>query len=541
MKHSLLKTFGHVMRQNLLISFCLIILMAAAIVLAVVPPLILASFIDALTIDHTFSLQTILLYFGSLALAGVAVAGKNALIADFGQRITHALRSEMSAKLNVLPASHYVSTQSGQTVSLFTNDIDTIESLFDEGIVSMIVDMCTVISILFVIFTKSKGLFVLLLVLLPFLYYVTRVIQKKMYAANMDNRNAVARSTQLIPETIHNLLSLRIFKKEKWMEKKYDQTINESFKAVNRVNFYDAVYSPIILTTSACAVAIMMCLSAGSGEVRVFFGMTAGTAVALISYISSVFSPLESIGMEIQNIQSAAAGIQRVEDFLNLTEMEPVPSVDNTGEDAVAIDHLTFGYNKNEREIFHDYSLHIKEGMMVTLTGRTGAGKSTLFKLILGLYQPDQGTIHIFGKEPQNIPEAEKRTVYGSVEQDFRMIHGSIREQITLDNPSITDDMVWKALETAQLKDTVASFPDALDTRCTPEIFSRGQFQLLSIARAIVCNPKLLLLDEITANLDVNTEQLVFTALAQASKNRTVLSISHRLYQVQGGTQIEIQ
>ena len=541
MKHSLRRTFVHSMRENLLLTFLLILLMIAAVVLAVIPPLILASFIDALTIDETFYMSTILFYFASLALAGIAEAGKNALIADFGQKITHALRTELSEKLNRLPASHYVSTQSGQTVSLFTNDIDTIEDLFDEGIVSMIVDLCTLVSILIVIFTKSKGLFCLLLILLPLIYIVTRIIQKKMYRANLENRKVVAKSTQLIPETIHNLLSLRIFQKEKWMEKKYDQTIVESYKANNKANFCDAIYSPIILTTSACAVAVMMCLSAGSGSARLFFGMTAGTAVALISYISSVFAPLENIGMEIQNIQSAAAGIHRVETFLNQPEMETIPDTTVQKEAAVAIDHLSFRYNEKEREIFHDYSLTIEEGSMVTLTGRTGAGKSTLFKLILGLYPPKEGTVQIFGRAPQNIPEEEKRTVFGSVEQDFRMIHGSIRQQITLDNPSITDAMVWNALETAQLKDTVASFPDQLDTKCTPEIFSRGQFQLLSIARAVVCNPKLLLLDEITANLDSNTEQLVFKALAKATENRTVLSISHRLYQVKGGTQIEIQ
>lgn len=541
MKHSLRRTFVHSMNENLLLTFLLIISMIAAVVLAVIPPLILANFIDTLTIDATFHSTTILLYFASLVFAGVTEACKNALIADFGQKITHALRTELSEKLNHLPASHYISTSSGQTVSLFTNDIDTIENLFDEGIVSMIVDLCTLVSILVVIFTKSKGLFCLLLILLPLIYIVTRIIQKKMYHANLENRKAVAKSTQLIPETIHNLLSLRVFQKEKWMEKKYDQTIVESYKANNEANFCDAVYSPIILTVSACAIAVMMCLSTGSNSARLFFGMSAGTAVALISYISSVFTPLENIGMEIQNIQSAAAGIHRAEAFLNQPEMEDISETAAHRNAAVVIDHLSFRYNENEREIFHDYSLMIEEGAMVTLTGRTGAGKSTLFKLILGLYAPSYGTVQIFGREPQNIPEKEKRSIYGSVEQDFRMIHGSIRQQITLDNPSITDDMVWNALETAQLKETVASFPEQLDTKCTPEIFSRGQFQLLSIARAVVCNPKLLLLDEITANLDSNTEQLVFKALSKAAENRTVLSISHRLYQVKGGTQIEIQ
>ncbi|NLH62828.1 MAG: ABC transporter ATP-binding protein [Erysipelotrichaceae bacterium] len=540
MKHSLIKTCMRCMRRDPLISILLIVLMAAAIFLAVIPPLILARFIDDLTIHQTFTVPTVLLYFGSIAAAGICEAGKNALIADFGQKITHALRTEMSEKLNVLPSSHYVSMASGETVSLFTNDIDTIASLFDEGIISMIVDLGTLISILGVVLVKSKGLFLLLLILLPFLYFVTRVLQKKMYQANMANRRAVAKSTQLIPETIHNILALRIYQKQKWMEDKYDRTIGESFAAVNQANFCDAIYSPIILTTSACAVAVMMCLSAGNETARSFFGMSAGTAVALIAYISSVFAPLESIGMEIQNIQSAAASISRVESFLNLPEKSEQCAIIDRTDNAVDINHIYFRYAPDEKEIFHDYSLHIKQGDMVTFVGRTGAGKSTLFKLILGMYQPEQGSVHIFGQCPYDISEEKKRMVYGAVEQDFRLIHGTIRQQITLDNPAVTDEMVWHALTTAQLKDTVASFPKGLDTICTSEIFSQGQFQLLSIARAIVCDPKLLLLDEITANLDANTEQIVFQALKEASQDRTVISISHRLYQANGGTEIEI-
>lgn len=540
MKHSIVKTTFRCMKNHPLLTFGLLFFMVASIVLAIVPPLILASFIDMLTINHSFSMSVILFYFASLAFAGISEASKNALIASFGQKFTHAMRSELSEKLNHLPALHYVTTQSGATVSLFTNDIDTIATLFDEGIISMIVDLCTLVSIMIVIFTKSKGLFFLLLILLPALYYLTRIIQKKTYLANLENRSAVACSTQLIPETIHNLMTLRIFQKEKWMEKKYDTTIANSFIAVNKINFFDAIYSPIILTTSAAAVAIMMCLSTGNQSALVFFGMSAGTAVALISYISSVFSPLENIGMEIQNIQAAAAGIHRVEEFLNLSEIHSQSESIQESINAIDIEHLTFAYAQSERQIFNDYSLHIKEGSTVTFTGRTGAGKSTLFKLILGIYQPINGSVHIFGESPTDISETSKRHIFGSVEQEFHMIHGTIRQQITLDNPTITDDMIWEALRTSQLEETVRSFPDQLDTICTKEIFSQGQFQLLSIARAIVCNPKLLLLDEITANLDSNTEKIVFRALAEASKNRTVISISHRLYQMNGGTQIEI-
>ena len=173
-------------------------------------------------------------------------------------------------------------------------------------------------------------------------------------------------------------------------------------------------------------------------------------------------------------------------------------------------------------------SFSVKEGEQVTLSGRTGAGKSTIFKLLLGLYEPGKGSVLIAGQKATAIPDSEKRKIYGYVEQTFHMVPGTVKDQITLYDSEITDEDVIEAAKTAGLHDAIMELENGYDTICKPEDFSQGQWQLLSIARAAAAKPRLLLLDEITANLDGDTEKNVLEALNRVSENRTVISISHR-------------
>ena len=174
----------------------------------------------------------------------------------------------------------------------------------------------------------------------------------------------------------------------------------------------------------------------------------------------------------------------------------------------------------------------------MTLTGRTGAGKSTIFKLLLGLYRPNSGEALIEGEEAYRIPDREKRTKFGYVEQSFHMVPGTVRDQITLFDAAIGDAEVQAAAELVGLHETIMGLDQGYDTLCKPEIFSQGQWQLLSIARAVAGEPRILLLDEITANLDADTEEMVLRALKSASEGRTVISISHRIYQRDAGERI---
>lgn len=598
-----------VMRKHLLLVMGIAGSVCGAILLSLVPPMILARIIDGLTTKRMAGFGWIMAYFGLLALTGLMESAREGLLIIFGQKMTHTLRSGLMEKLVHLKADDLSRQEPGSVVSRFVGDVDTVENLFTSGIVSMFADVCRIVSILVVIWFKNRGLSMILLILLPFLLVFTRYVQKNMLISQLQNRKAVSRASGHVPETLCNIRTIHCLSKESYMERKYDEYIGDSYRAMERTNFYDAVYSPVVLILNAIVVACVMLLSAsGSPRVLTLFGMSAGTAVAVMNYISQIFTPVENLGMEIQTIQSAVAGIRRINEFLSIEELpereellereelpgkeelpaieelsekeelpkreelsgkeellerEELPSMEDlsgkeelpkreelpeveefskkeqipegnrfpekrkeNGEAFVEFQDVTFGYD--ERKILKQLSFQVKQGERVTLMGRTGAGKSTILKLLLGLYEPQEGEVRIQGIAASNIPDGDKRRIFGYVEQSFHMVPGSVKDQITLFDPVITDQAVKKVASLTGLQDTIEALPDGYDTICTPELFSQGQWQLLSIARAAVASPRLLLLDEITANLDAETEKEVLQALKRVSGERTVISISHR-------------
>ena len=541
--------------------FCAVV---GAILLALVPPLILARIVDTITAGKTAACSFLLLYFAALAAAGFLESAREGLLTVFGQKITHALRSALMEKFTALTADEMSRQEPGALVSRFVGDVDTVENLFTSGLISMFADACKIISILVVIWFQNRGLTLVLLVLLPFLFWFTRHVQKNMLAAQIENRRAVGRASNHVPETLHNIRTIHCLGKEAYMEQRYDRYIGESYQAMERTNFYDAVYSPVILILNAVVVAAVMLLSAsGNPQVLKLFGMSAGTAVAVINYISQIFGPVESLGMEIQTIQSAVAGIHRINEFFALEELEERSGAKDfaasanesetenrssnentakagtetekagwTGENRaeaipfVEFRDVVFGYD--EHIVLNHVNFKVMDGDQVTLAGRTGAGKSTILKLLLGLYEPQSGEVLIHGVPAAQIKEEERRKLFGYVEQTFHMVPGTVREEITLFDPAITEAQVHAAAELTGLKEAIESLENGYDTVCTPELFSQGQWQLLSIARAAAADPSLLLLDEITANLDAETEKAVLQALKRVARNRTVVSISHR-------------
>ena len=513
---------------------------AASVVASLLPPLLLARVIDQLTAGLPLTVWAVLLYFGSLALEGVLSSAQESLLVLFGQKMTHALRSEMSQKLTQLPASTLVGQNPGEVAARFSGDVDTVEALFTSGIISMVADACRILSILAVIAVKNTGLAILLLLVLPLFAVFTRHVQKRMLAAQLDNRRAVAAVSGQVPETLHNIRTIRALGLEDYRERQYDRCIGASYAAMERTNFYDAIYSPVVLVLNAVVVGVVMLLSAsGSPAVLAFFGMSVGTSVAIINYISRIFAPIESLGMEIQTIQSAMAGVKRIDAFLAQPERDTPAERKSAARGDVVLSHVTFGYG--EKPVLCDFSMTVKEGEQVTLVGRTGAGKSTVFKLLLGLYHPEAGSVTIGGVDVADITDRERRTCIGCVEQHFARVPGTVLEQITLGDPQITRDMAEQAAKLAGIDGAIQALPEGYDTPCTDGMFSQGEWQLLSIARAAAADPAVLLLDEITANLDAETEARVLEALRRASKGRTVLSVSHRIYENLGGRTVEVK
>ena len=517
-----------------------VLCVAASVAASLLPPLLLARVIDRLTAGLPLSFLAVLLYFGSLALEGVLTSAQESLLVLFGQKMTHALRSEMSRKLSRLPAGTLAEQNPGEVAARFSGDVDTVEALFTSGIISMAADACRIVSIMGVIAVKNTGLALILLLVLPLFAVFTRYVQKRMLAAQLDNRRAVAAVSGQVPETLHNIRTIRALGLEDYMERRYDRCIGDSYAAMERTNFYDAVYSPVVLLLNAVVVGIVMLLSAsGNAQLLTLFGMSVGTSVAVINYISRIFAPIESLGMEIQTIQSAMAGVKRIDAFLDQPERTIPPARREAARGDVEFAHVTFGYGG--RHVLKDFSMTVKQGEQVTLVGRTGAGKSTVFKLLLGLYQPQAGTVTIGGVDVARITDRERRTCIGCVEQHFSRVPGTVLEQITLGDPQITAEMARNAAKLAGIDEAIQALPESYDTVCSDGMFSQGEWQLLSIARAAAADPAVLLLDEVTANLDAETEARVLEALRRASAGRTVLSVSHRIYENLGGRTVKIE
>lgn len=514
----------------------MIVLILGAIVAALYPPLVLEKLVNRLTGGQDVAFRLVLLYFVAVAAAGLLEAIQNVAITVFGQKITHSLRKKMCEKLSRLPAAYFTVHEPGTITSRFVNDVDAVDALFTNGIISMFADGCKVISIIGIIFWKSTGLGVMILLITPLLFVLTRVFQKRMLEAQLANRIAVAKVNNHIPETIRNIRMIHTLFKEKYMEQRYDDYIQESYRSMEKSNIYDSLYSPIIIFISSCVIGLMMVLCARGGAMQSFFGMSVGTAVAVIAYVGKVFAPLESIGMEIQNIQSAVAGVKRIKEFLQEEERKmpsekceiPVLSEKNS---AVQFENVCFGYDA-EKRVLDQLTFHVNCGEYVTLAGRTGAGKSTVLRLLLGLYQPEQGQVLVGGMDAGQIPDGKKRQLFGYVEQSFHLLsNGTVAEQISLFDSSVSREQIEAAARLVGLHESILALEQGYDTTVSDQLFSQGQMQLLSIARAVVTNPPILLLDEITANLDSETERRVMEALENASKNRTVISISHRLYE----------
>ena len=517
-----------------------ILCVAASVVASLLPPLLLARIIDGLTAGLPLTLWAVLAYFCSLALEGVLSSAQESLLVLFGQKMTHALRSEMSHKLTQLPASTLVDQNPGEVAARFSGDVDTVEALFTSGIISMVADACRILSIMAVIAVKNTGLALILLLVLPLFAVFTRHVQRRMLAAQLDNRRAVAAVSGQVPETLHNIRTIRALGTEAYMERRYDKRIADGYAAMERTNFYDAIYSPVVLLLNAVVVAIVMLLSAsGNATVLTLFGMSVGTSVAIINYISRIFAPIESLGMEIQTIQSAMAGVKRIDAFLTQPERTIPGERQKAARGDVELAHVTFGYG--EKQVLNDFSMTVHQGEQVTLIGRTGAGKSTVFKLLLGLYPPESGSVTIGGVPVADITDRERRTCISCVEQHFARVPGTVLDQITLGDPQITAGMAKNAAQLAGIDTAIRALPDGYDTVCSEGMFSQGEWQLLSIARAAAADPAVLLLDEITANLDAETEARVLDALRRASEGRTVLSVSHRIYENLGGRTVEIK
>ena len=530
-KNSIIK----VIKKNIKIDIVLIFAIFGVVIASLVPPQILKYIVDNNLVPKVSDklLNLAIIYMGVLLFIGIFDFMKNAVLTVLGQKITKEIRLKMMEKLKKINAVFFSSNGTGAVVSRFTNDVDVISSMFTSGIIGMMIDCLKVVGIVASIWTFSTKLGIGTLLLLPIIYTITRIFQKKMLKAQIENRILVGKVNNHISESLKNVQMIKSYSKEIYMEKNYVKYLLNNYKTIEKVNFYDSVFSPIIQLTRALVIGLIVILS--SKQLN-YLGISLGMVAASIELISNLFAPIENLGMELQNIQQAVSGIHRVNDFYNLpedhsknSELKAEDIIPNPADIRLSFNDVSFQYEKGA-DILKNISLHLNPQEKVTFVGRTGVGKSTLFKLAMGFLKPSNGSITINGIDVYNISNSEKRKMFGYVNQSFHMISGTVADQISLQDENIKKDQIENALEFVGLTDYVVALENGIDTEVNSDsLFSQGQKQLLAIARAIVTDPPILLLDEITANLDSITEKKFIAVLQKASHDHTILSITHRL------------
>jgi ATP-binding cassette subfamily B protein len=507
----------------------------AAVLLSLVPPQILKTVIDSNIVPKNTDglLKLALIYLGVIAAIGILDFFKSSILTVLGQKTVKYLRMEMTGKLERLSVTYFTRNTPAEITSRFTNDVDSMNSLFADGLISMITDCFKIIGIVASIWVFSSKLGIVTLCLVPIIYFISRAFQKRMLSSQGRNLEQLGKVTGYISESVKNIRMIKSFNKEAYLEELYKKKLEDNFSTVERVNFYDSCYPPVIQVTRALVIAIVILLfGSGMGSLGISLGMVA----ASIDLISNLFSPIEALGTELQNIQKGISGIKRINAF----DLEPEETKKNNDlcayniQKDIAVAGLTFrnvSFSYEEGQpVLADLELKIKSGTSITFTGRTGVGKTTLFRLIMGLLKPTGGQILLGNADVYEIPDKEKRKLFGYVEQQFTFIRGTAAQQISLKDENISMEQIVNAMKFVGLHDHIISMEHGYDTVVDPDTdFSQGQKQLLSIARAIVCDPPVLLLDEVTADLDSVTEARIVTVLQKAGRGKTVLSISHRI------------
>lgn len=493
--------------------------------------------INTNTIDSAKLIYLAILYFGSYLLYFLFIIFENYMISLFGQQLIHKLRYEMLEKVQKLPSSYFTSHGTGEMSSQIMDDVHSIETLFATGLISILVSLLKIIGILISILVFSWILGLIIIAIVPLIFVITLLFRKIMLKNHIKNRKIINQQANHISETINTILTTQNLDKEEYKEKKFRELLNEGYDAKLKTGLLDSIYSPIIECIKTLVIALVTILVAyGVSSSNYILGISLGTFAASINLITDIFSPIQNLGQELEAMQEGLSGVKRIQVFMNEKEINKKEEAftykeifKRNLENIVEIDNVSFKYDDGDKYVLSNLNFVVKNEEKVILTGRTGVGKTTLFKLILGINKPSIGKVIVNGYDIYEVPDLEKRKIFGYVEQGFSAINGDIKSQITL-NEDISLDEVREVMKQVNLDSYVMNhIKDNYNATFKESDFSRGQLQLLSLARALLFKPKILLLDEISANLDSKTESDIIKALSSASNHKTVISISHRL------------
>lgn len=452
------------------------------------------------------------------------------LMTGISQKLSLKMRRDISEKINRMPMGYFESNKTGDVLSRITNDVDTLGQALNQSVTQLITSVCTIVGILVMMLTMSPLLTLITVIILPVSVVLVLVVVKHSQKYFKAQQHYLGEIDGQIEETFSGHNVVKAFNREEKELETFKKTNDILYESAWKSQFLSGLMQPVMNFVSnlgyvAVAVAGAMLASAGT--------ITIGDIVAFVQYVKRFTQPITQLAQVSNMLQSMAAAAERIFEFLNEAEedqtvRDAIPAAAINGQ--VSFEHVQFGYNP-DKMIIHDFNCEVQPGQMVAIVGPTGAGKTTMVKLLMRFYDVNDGCIKLNGHRIVDFNRSDLREGFGMVLQDTWLFKGTIMENIRYGRLDATDEEVVAAAKAARADRFIRTLPGGYQMELNEEAsnVSQGQKQLLTIARAILADNPILILDEATSSVDTRTEQLIQTAMANLMKGRTSFVIAHRL------------
>ncbi len=444
------------------------------------------------------------------------------------QKVTYNLRKELSHKISKMPISYFESKNHGETLSIITNDIDTLSQSLNQGASQLITSIVTLIGIFIMMLSIDFVMTLIALIILPLSGFLVMMIVKRSQKYFKRQQEYLGHVNGEVEEMYSSHTVVKVFNAEERVLQKFEQDNDQLYETGWKSQFLSGMMMPIMNFIGNLGYVVVAIVG---GYFAIIGRITVGNIQSFIQYMRNFTQPIGQLAQVSNVIQAMLAAFERVYNFLNEEEEDFVLDSKHVKvKGNVCFDHVKFGYDPN-RLVIKDFSVDIKPGQKIAIVGPTGAGKTTIVKLLMKFYKVNDGKIMIDGVDINKFSRSELRSIFGMVLQDTWLFNGTIMDNIKYGNLKASDDEVINASKMAHIHHFIQTLPNGYNMQLNEETnnISQGQKQLLTIARAILADPKILILDEATSSVDTRTEILIQQAMDELMKGRTSFIIAHRL------------